>query len=70
MIIFLIVLLLLICISLISLCILNKHLPIWFCKHVGWHLEPQEQHFDGCSVTGKCPRCGEMTLQDGQGNWF
>jgi len=52
----------------ISLC--NKHLPKWFCIHMGWHLAPIAQGFDGCSFNGVCPRCGKHVLQDSQGNWF
>lgn len=54
----------------IVLVLSNKHLPVWFCNNMGWHLEPKEQGFDGCSFTGKCPRCGKSVLQDSQGNWF
>ena len=42
----------------------------WFCDFMGWHRRPKEQGFDGCSFNGKCPRCKEDVLQDGQGNWF
>ncbi len=52
------------------LCLLNKYLPIWFCDHMGWHLEPSAQGFDGCSFKGTCPRCSKKVLQDSQGNWF
>lgn len=48
----------------------NKRLPVWFCKHMGWHLRPKQVGFDGCSLTGICPRCGEHVMQDSQGNWF
>jgi len=52
----------------LALC--NKYLPKWFCDHMGWHLTPMAQGFDGCSFTGVCPRCNKHVLQDGQGNWF
>lgn len=42
----------------------------WFCTFWGWHKAPTAQGFDGCSFTGKCPRCGKDVLQDSQGNWF
>lgn len=42
----------------------------WFCNFWGWHKAPKEKGFDGCSFTGKCPRCNKSVLQDGQGNWF
>ena len=49
---------------------LNKYLPKWFCDKIGWHLEPREIGFDGCSRNGVCPRCGKSVMQDSQGNWF
>lgn len=48
----------------------NRYLPVWFCKHMGWHLAPDWQGFDGCNFTGTCSRCGTKVLQDSQGNWF
>jgi hypothetical protein len=48
----------------------NDYLPRWFCDHIDWHLTPTMQGFDGCSLTGTCPRCGKSVLQDSQGNWF
>ena len=48
----------------------NKHLPVWFCNNMGWHLPPIAQSFDGCSFNGECPRCRKKVLQDSQGNWF
>ena len=42
----------------------------WLCKTMGWHMEPKARGFDGCSSTGKCPRCGKEVLQDSQRNWF
>lgn len=42
----------------------------WFCEKMGWHLQPLSVGFDGCSLTGNCPRCGKEVLQDSQGNWF
>ena len=56
--------------GLLLLVLLNGLLPIQFCKYMGWHLEPETQGFDGCSFSGKCPRCGKEVLQDSQGNWF
>jgi len=50
--------------------VFNDHLPKWFCDKMGWHLSPIWQGFDGCSFTGKCPRCQKPVLQDGAGNWF
>ncbi len=54
----------------LALPLLNDRLPIWFCNHMGWHLAPRQQGFDGCSFNGICPRCGKRVLQDSQGNWF
>ena len=42
----------------------------WFCHKMGWHITPGPQGFDGCSVTGQCPRCKKDVMRDGQGNWF
>lgn len=42
----------------------------WFCNTMGWHITPGPQGFDGCSVTGQCPRCKKDVMRDGQGNWF
>ncbi|MCK5017811.1 MAG: hypothetical protein KAS32_12180 [Candidatus Peribacteraceae bacterium] len=61
---------LIIFIGLASSAFLNPILPKWFCKYMGWHLAPKEVGFDGCSNTGKCPRCNESVMQDSQGNWF
>jgi len=55
---------------LVLLAVFNKHLPVWFCHHMGWHLAPIAQGFDGCSFAGTCPRCGKAVLEDSQGNWF
>jgi len=57
-------------IGLFTLVLFNKHLPVWFCHKMGWHLAPVSQGFDGCSFNGKCPRCRKKVLQDSQGNWF
>jgi len=57
-------------ITALSLAVFNRYLPKWFCDHMGWHLSPIAQGFDGCSFTGTCPRCGKSVLQDSQGNWF
>lgn len=51
-------------------CFFNKHLPIWFCNKLGWHLAPREKGWNGCSMTGVCPRCNKEVLMDSQGNWF
>jgi hypothetical protein len=48
----------------------NKWLPKWACSKLDWHLAPRIQGFDGCSMSGKCPRCGKDVLMDSQGNWF
>lgn len=45
-------------------------LPKWFCDHIGWHKTPLAQHFDGCSIGGKCPRCGRNVLADSNGDYF
>lgn len=50
--------------------IFNDYLPKWFCDKMGWHVAPEAQGFDGCSLKGQCPRCGKHVLQDSQGNWF
>jgi hypothetical protein len=42
----------------------------WFCSFMGWHLEPENKGFNGCSMNGVCPRCGNKVLLDSQGNWF
>lgn len=54
----------------LTLVMCNRMLPEWACRKLGWHLEPIAQGFDGCSFTGKCPRCGEKVMEDSQGNWF
>lgn len=41
----------------------------WGCRFLDWHPEPREVGFDGCSQTGKCPRCGKSVLQ-ARGQWF
>lgn len=57
-------------IGLWSIVFFNRWLPRWFCDKMGWHLAPKLQGFDGCSLTGICPRCGKEILRDSQGNWF
>lgn len=52
------------------LALFNKHLPKWFCRGLGWHLEPTDKESDGCTAIGQCPRCGKRVGQDSQGNWF
>ena len=54
----------------IGLATVNDLLPIFFCDRLGWHIAPDRQFFDGCSLVGICPRCGKKVLQDSQGNWF
>jgi hypothetical protein len=56
--------------TMILLALSNRWLPKWFCDHMGWHLAPKRQRFDGCSFGGECSRCGREVLQDSQGNWF
>lgn len=56
-------------VSIILLALSNRWLPKWFCK-LDWHLPPKSQTFDGGSLGGVCPRCGQHILQDSQGNWF
>lgn len=56
--------------TLITLAVCNRWLGAWACRVMGWHLEPRDVGFDGCSATGRCPRCGKLVLQDSQGNWF
>lgn len=46
---------------------LNKYLPEWFCKHEGWHLEPNYKLYN--NSYGKCPRCWETVIKDIDGNW-
>lgn len=37
----------------------------------GWHDgSGGDNSFDGCSVGGRCSRCGRRVLKDSQGNWF
>ena len=49
----------------------NKRLPKYFCTHFPyWHLPPEKVGFDGCSMTGTCPRCGKNVLCDSNGDWF
>jgi len=44
-------------VSVVAMAILNNHLNWkWLCKNAGWHQEPKRTRFDGCSLTGKCPR--------------
>jgi len=63
--------LLVIMITTLILGVINKYMPYkWFCNFWGWHLQPDKMGFDGCSATGKCPRCDKNVLLDGQGNWF
>jgi hypothetical protein len=57
-------------VSMVVLSFCNDFLPVWFCKHLGWHKAPSKRGFDGASFTGTCPRCGKHVLQDSQGNWF
>lgn len=47
-----------------------KKIGLWFCRVLDSHKQPLEIGFDGCSMTGRCPRCGKRVLQDSQGNWF
>ena len=54
----------------VLLAVFNRHLPKWFCRYLGWHLQPRQERWDGCSFSGVCPRCGKFVLQDSQGNWF
>lgn len=42
----------------------------WICRIMGWHKQPLNGGFDGCSFNGTCPRCGNEVLLDSQGNWF
>jgi len=42
----------------------------WFCRKLGWHKDVINTGFDGCSLHGKCNRCGEELLQDSNGDWF
>ena len=42
----------------------------WFCDKMGWHKAPERVGFDGCSMNGKCSRCGKDVLQDSNGDWF
>ena len=42
----------------------------WFCEKMGWHISPGVTGFDGCSMTGICPRCHASIMKDSQGNWF
>ncbi len=55
---------------LLILTVLNRWLGKWACTALGWHLAPESKGFDGCSLQGKCPRCGKPVLMDSQGNWF
>jgi len=66
----LIVTALIILITPLVLALYNDYLPKWFCHNLGWHLQPKKIGFDGASLQGVCPRCGQRVLQDSQGNWF
>ena len=55
---------------LLTITILNRKLGRWVCEVLGWHLPPEAQTFDGCSLGGRCPRCNKRVLQDSQGGWF
>ena len=59
------------CIIMITLVLCDRWLPKWFCYHLGWHHRPVNKiGFDGCSFSGRCPRCGQKVLQDSSGAWF
>ena len=45
--------------------IMNKHLPIWFCDKLGWHLPVYEATCQGTTLYGICPRCGRLLHRDG-----
>jgi hypothetical protein len=34
------------------------------------HKEPRYPRFDGVSMTGRCPHCGEFCLRSREGVWF
>lgn len=61
---YILVVVLVISVSFVVLALYNKYLPVWFCEHIGWHLEPARHGFDGCSCFGVCPRCQKFVLQD------
>ena len=54
----------------LSFILWNPLFPVFFCDKLGWHLEPIEIGYDGCSRNGTCPRCGKHVMQDSQKNWF
>jgi hypothetical protein len=54
----------------LALHLLHKYGGVRMCRIMRWHLAPTHQNFDGASLNGKCPRCGEFVMQDSQGNWF
>jgi hypothetical protein len=44
----------------------------WFCEKLGWHRDRDVERTDddGCSEHGRCTRCSEDVMRDGNGNWF
>ena len=64
----------LIALSMIGLLLLNIisnfSNSTWYCTKMHWHKRPKSIAFDGCSMNGKCPRCGKEVMCDSQGNWF
>lgn len=57
--------------TMVSIIFLHPYIKsTWPCRHMGLHLEPKEKTITGIIIKGKCPRCHEEVMQDGQGNWF
>ncbi len=54
----------------LALIVCNKWLPVWFCHHLDWHLQPHMLSFNGNTLKGKCPRCGKEVFMDSMGDWF
>ena len=34
----------------------------WFCRVMGWHVEPKKLTFDGVNLVGRCLRCQKRVL--------
>lgn len=62
----------LLCLSVVVLLfvIFNKHLPVWFCEKLNWHIADNNISFDGHNFVSTCVRCGKKIANDNWKNWF